>query len=157
MINGLKRISSFTFLKQNIGSPPFLTLFVTSKCNLRCLHCFNWKSLNKKDDLALEEIKKLSLQLEDLDSLLISGGEPFLRDDLPKIVEFFYKNNKLNTLTIPTNGFLTEKIHSQIQKILKIAEGKTVWLNFSLDGTEKMHDQSKLYCLTMLQNRYELN
>ncbi len=42
---------------QKAPSPPFLILFINSICNLKCEHCFDWSSLNKKDDLTFEETR----------------------------------------------------------------------------------------------------
>lgn len=36
--------------------PSFLVLFINSICNMKCEHCFYWTSLNKKDDLSVEEL-----------------------------------------------------------------------------------------------------
>ena len=62
-----------------VGTPPFLTLFITSTCNLTCPHCFYWRELNQKDDLSFDEIAKLSESLDPIENLNLSGGEPFLR------------------------------------------------------------------------------
>ena len=42
--------------------PSHLILYVTSRCNARCKHCFYWKEIDikKKQELSLNEIKKLS-------------------------------------------------------------------------------------------------
>lgn len=117
-----------------------LIFFVTSRCNSRCRTCFLWRSLNKGQDLSLNEIIKISQFMPTFDSLLISGGEPFLRDDLSEIVRIFYKNNKIRLLGIPTNGLLTQKIIESTKKILKGLPDATISINFSLDGLSKTHD-----------------
>src|SRR5512135_1713176 len=79
-----------TFERNELQS---IIFFVTSACNLRCSHCFYWQNLNRQEDLRLEEIEKISLNLPSFSRLLISGGEPFLRKELPDIIRLFYKNN----------------------------------------------------------------
>lgn len=118
-----------------------LNLFVTSQCNSRCQHCFYGKNLNKKDDLNFLQIERLSKSLGKVRVLNLSGGEPFLQKDLPKICQLFFKNNQTKSLSIPTNGLLPEIIAKETEKIMKVAKGKRVVICLSLDGTEKMHDQ----------------
>lgn len=124
------------------NSPIQLTHFVTAKCNLRCKHCFYWKSIeNSKNELTLEEIRKISKNMGGIFFLLISGGEPFLRDDLVEIVKTYYSNNKIKNLSIPTNGILDNKIIKMCKKILDQCPGLSFSLNLSLDGLREKHDK----------------
>jgi radical SAM protein with 4Fe4S-binding SPASM domain len=124
------------------GLPNQLTYFVTSKCNGKCIHCFYWKSLNKKrDELTIDEIEKISKNINHLYWLYISGGEPFLRDDLAKICELFYKNNKVKSIVIPTNALLPEKIAKITEEILISCDKAKVTVNLSIDGLDSLHDK----------------
>ena len=118
-----------------------MILFITSLCNARCSHCFNWKNLNQKNDLSIEEIRALSGQLGPIDSLLLSGGEPFLRTDLAEICTLFFENNKIRSISIPTNGLDPLTIKTATKDILIASQGRNVFVNVSLDGTEKIHDK----------------
>lgn len=118
-----------------------LIFFVTSHCNSRCRHCFNWQNLNQKEDLSLELINDLSKKLPRIKNLLLSGGEPFLRNDLAELIDIFVRNNKIETISIPTNGLLTNKIVDVLEKILQIPGTKAVNINFSLDGLLEVHDK----------------
>ena len=70
------------------GPPLHLTFFVTARCNAVCKHCFYHDSLNKKfNELTLEEIDKFTKTMDPLLSLSITGGEPYIRDDIDKIVK----------------------------------------------------------------------
>ena len=68
-----------------LPSPPFLVLFINSLCNMKCDHCFYWRSLNGKDDLTKEELFELSRSLGKIENLNLSGGEPFLRKEFAEI------------------------------------------------------------------------
>lgn len=123
------------------GLPIYFTFFVTSRCNMACQHCFYWKELNTiKDELSLEEIKKLSDEIGNLAVLILTGGEPTLRKDLPEIAEIFYKNNKVNNLVIATNGYDTENIVNQTRAILERVKSNVI-ISLSLDGTKEVHNQ----------------
>nr|AQS32443.1 hypothetical protein [uncultured archaeon] len=132
----------------NRNTPLNIIFFVTSKCNAKCKHCFNWKNImnsNKRKELNLEEIDKISKNLKYLQSLTISGGEPFLRDDLDKIIELFYKNTSIVQVNIPTNGILTNKIEKLVENILKKCQHLYLRIGLSIDGLYKDHDNIRGY------------
>jgi len=142
-VQTVAKILLYSLFKHWFDTPRVLTLFVTSRCNARCRHCFYWKSLNQKQDLTLKEIERLSNSLGKLDKLLISGGEPFLRHDLPEICQIFFDNNSLGMINIPTNGLRPLLIRDQLMHILERAEGRSVRISLSLDGTEAVHDENR--------------
>lgn len=113
-----------------------LILFVTSKCNGKCKGCLYSKKLNKAEDLSLDEIEKISQKIGNIRHLMISGGEPFLRDDLPRICKYFIKNNKTKLITIPTNGLMPDKISAQTSKLLKNKDCH-FGIGVSIDGTRE--------------------
>jgi MoaA/NifB/PqqE/SkfB family radical SAM enzyme len=117
-----------------------IIFFVTSACNQKCAHCFNWQNLNRQGDLRLEEIEKISLNLPRFSRLLMSGGEPFLRKELPDIVRLFYRNNNIEAVVIPSNGTLTSIIVPAMRTILEISARLNVSVCFSLDGLAESHD-----------------
>lgn len=52
-------------------------LFITSQCNSKCRTCFYHDKLNSKDDLTVEQIKRISETSPKFDKLWLSGGNPF--------------------------------------------------------------------------------
>ena len=73
--------------------------------------CFYAQEMDKKQpDLTFDEIKKISETAGQFNRLWISGGEPTLREDLPEILELFYKNNHIKDVNIPTNGLKPDRI-----------------------------------------------
>src|ERR1700686_916890 len=90
-------------------SPGLLSILVTSFCAMGCAHCFFTEELDdeprKKLQLKTHEIERISETLGgNLGVLILAGGEPFTRKDLPEIVRAFYKNNKLESIYITSNG-----------------------------------------------------
>jgi len=139
----------------NDRSPGMLIFFVTSRCNARCPHCFNWKNINKKSrDLTLKEIEKLSLSMPRFKILLFSGGEPFLRTDLFEIVKLFYQNSGVREFIFPTNGSLSQKINKDVFKMLNFMPDAQININFSIDGTGDYHDAKRSIpgCFSLIEN-----
>jgi len=140
----MKKNKYFQLLKSVINNDPvYLIFFVTAKCNSRCKMCFNWKSIDNaknKKELTLEEVKKISGKFPDMIYLTISGGEPFLRNDLSEIISTFIENNHVQFVSIPTNGFFTKKIISASQKLFKRYPWVSFRVSLSIDGIGKKHD-----------------
>lgn len=76
------------------------TVIVTYRCNARCSMCNRYKAPSKpEEEISIETIKKLPKMY----FTNITGGEPFIRNDLKDIVRELYK--KSDRIVISTNGF----------------------------------------------------
>ncbi len=118
----------------------FLIFFVTSRCNAPCKTCFYWESLNKNEDLSLEEIGKVSQTLGTFSTLLYSGGEPTLRKDLVEVTGVFVGQNKVRLVAVPTNGLNTEHILEVVERLLRAYPGTQFSINPSVDGFAQTSD-----------------
>lgn len=125
---------------QSLPSPPFLVLFVNSICNMKCDHCFYWRSLNGKDDLTREEIFALSRSLGKIENLNLSGGEPFLRKELSEICRQFIRHNQVRQIYVPSNGYFTDRTVTAITDILQETDLEYFVVELSLDGMPEFHD-----------------
>ena len=125
-------------------SPPFLILFINSTCNMKCEHCFYWQNLNRRDDLAFEELVDLSHQLGNIENLNLSGGEPFMRKEFGAICRQFIRRNKVKEIYVPTNGYFTEKTIAQIKETLKENSLRLFVIELSLDGMAEFHDEFRV-------------
>ncbi len=124
--------------------PFYLIFYPTSRCNAHCPHCYNYNrqfAHGKKEELSLDEIEKISRNFGHIKVLIISGGEPFLRDDLPEIISIFHKNNGLQYVSFHTNGFLTNKVSDVISRILDEFGDLRVVVCVSIDGIGRNHDR----------------
>jgi cyclic pyranopterin phosphate synthase len=86
-----------------------LRLSVTDRCNLRCQYCMpepDYVWLPRADLLTFEEMDRLVAQFIALgvDRVRLTGGEPLLRRDLPRLVERLARQPGLADLAITTNG-----------------------------------------------------
>ncbi len=138
---GVRSLLTYSLLKGRFQSPRILTLFATSTCNAKCSHCSYVDSIGDGNDLTLDELEHLSLQVGPLDKLLITGGEPFLRRDLPDICRLFFRNSEVGAVSIPTNGMRPYETYCSVRDILAAANGRPVTISFSVDGTERAHDR----------------
>jgi MoaA/NifB/PqqE/SkfB family radical SAM enzyme len=127
--------------------PFMLTVSVTNRCNSRCKTCNIWKIY--RDDPQLEK-KELSLQefetiFENLGESIIwfniSGGEPYLRPDLPDICKAMYECCNPKVFTIPTNGLLPDLIKEKTREILDACEEASLVVNVSIDEIGDKHDE----------------
>ena len=101
-------------------------------CNLRCGMCPFWR---RPDEylLSLEEEKKMLSALEDfgISFMGFEGGEPFLRKDLPEILD--YSHSRFHT-SIVTNGWLLKERLNSVKENLD-------YVFVSIDGIGKTHDR----------------
>jgi MoaA/NifB/PqqE/SkfB family radical SAM enzyme len=124
------------------GPPLQFILFITSKCSLRCKHCFYLDNLNKhNNDLTLDEIDKMSRGMGDLLYLSLTGGEPFLRHDIAEIAEIFYRNTKFYLMSVITNGLQTDGTIIAVRKMCQKTNNANILISVSLDGLEETHEK----------------
>ena len=120
--------------------PLNLTLNVTYHCPSKCQTCNIWKK--NVDEFTLAEWEKTFQRIENsIYWLILSGGEPFMRKDLPELVRLAYKHLKPKVINIPTNGFLFQIIPTMVEKILENCPTSQVVINFSLDELAEKHDR----------------
>jgi len=112
-----------------------IVLAVTYQCNGRCRFCNIWTN---QDSFSCEfsDFKRLPRNIENVN---ISGGEPFLREDLPEVVRIIKNQCPKAKIIISTNGFMPCKIKKQMQKIIKFK--RDIGVAVSLDGFGKTHEE----------------
>lgn len=116
---------------------PVVVYNCTSRCNLRCLHCYSSsKPDDHRDELSTAEAKQLLLQLVEVSCpvVLFSGGEPLLRSDL---FELLAEANRLELRTVlSTNGTLID-----LQTARQLIKLGVSYVGISVDGEEEFHDK----------------
>lgn len=132
-------------------NPITLSYSVTAACQSRCKTCqigamFCQDPTRAKQDLKLEEIEKIFASMKPVYFFNISGGEPFLRKDLPDIVRLACKYLKPRVVHTPTNAILTDRIIEYTERILQIIRKEydpTVPFTVkpSIDGIGERHDE----------------
>ncbi len=127
-------------------SPVFLNILVTSVCDMRCTHCFFTEELDdrprKKLQMKTDEIARISETLGgNLGVLVLAGGEPFTRKDLPEIVRAFYENNKLDSVYLMSNGQIHPRIFPDVTRIMEECPNLNVTVALGIDGVKHAHEK----------------
>lgn len=131
-------------------TPMTLTYSVTAACQSRCKTCqigamFCQDPTRLEKDLNLEEIEKIFQSMNPVYFFNMSGGEPFMRNDLPEIVELACRYLKPQVIHTPTNAILSEKIIENAEKIIQIVRRYDATVPFtvkpSIDGIGELHDE----------------
>jgi len=92
-----------------------LRISVTDRCNFRCPYCMpaeiygeHYRFLPRPELLTFEEIERLArlFVAHGVEKIRITGGEPLLRHELPRLIASLAAIPGLLDLTLTTNGYL---------------------------------------------------
>lgn len=94
-----------------LSAPASVDFFITSRCNLRCLHCFANKEEQQTADYPLKDVESVLCQLERMGVLevRITGGEPLLHADINRIL-LLLGQKKFRRIILTNGTLLTEEI-----------------------------------------------
>lgn len=145
----------------DIFSAPLQVYFdVTTRCHLRCRHCYNSAGESSSGEYTLEEIDELANQLSKMFVFKISigGGEPLLRDDIFEIIQIF--RDKEIDISLSTNGLLLGD--SNVVKQLNRLHLRTLTISCE-GGNQSTYDavrgkgifQRMLQSMKFFSNNYE--
>lgn len=98
-----------------------LRVSVTDRCNFRCTYCMPSEGLRwlpKAELLTFEELTRLLALFVGLGirSIKITGGEPTVRADLPRLVEMFRQVGPDLDISITTNGLLLDTLATPLAR-----------------------------------------
>ncbi|MBK8312515.1 MAG: radical SAM protein [Acidobacteria bacterium] len=129
-----------------VTSPVILNILITSVCDMRCTHCFFTEELDdkerKKFQMTTEQLASVSKTLGGkLPILIIAGGEPFTRKDLPEVVRAFYENNQLESVYLMSNGGIQQRIIPDVTRILEECPKLNVTVALGIDGLKDEHEK----------------
>ncbi len=116
---------------------------VSNRCNGRCTTCNIWK-MDPRPDPTTAQItgffKENRETLRNLKFIQLTGGEPFLRDNLPAIALAVHEAAPKCMIWLPTNGLLPKKIHETTMELLRQTDKPLIGVTISLDGEGEAHD-----------------
>ena len=89
--------------------PLYVQYYVTARCNLRCQQCNVIYANGDQEECSLDQAKAIAANLASIGTsiVLLTGGEPFARSDLPEIAEAFIREGIHPR--IQTNGFASRE------------------------------------------------
>lgn len=129
--------------------PTTLVIYVTYRCNSRCLMCGIWQHRRVDDttgELAPQELDQILADrlFTNVRHLNINGGEPSLRSDLPDLVRMAVKRlPRLQWITMSTNGMLTERLVPLVERVGQICTEESILfsLGISFHGLAQVADR----------------
>lgn len=112
--------------------PLNLTLSLTYRCNSRCKTCNIYKKVS--DELSLEEWQRIFASIKrNVFWATLSGGEPFLKNEIGEVVASFYDECLPSVINIPTNGILKDRIVNAVNGICTHCKRSRIIVNVSID------------------------
>jgi GTP 3',8-cyclase len=113
-----------------------LRVSVTDRCNFRCQYCMPAEGLpwlERGELLTFEEIERLVRVLVPLGirSVRLTGGEPLVRRELPKLISMLSAIDGLEDLSLTTNGYLLARMADEL------VEAGLERINVSLDSLSR--------------------
>lgn len=120
--------------------PVNVTISTTFRCNSRCLTCNVYD--RPVDEMDGGEWERVFRSLgRSVTWFTFSGGEPFLRKDLPDVVESAYRICRPRVINIPTNGTYPDRVVAAASRLTDVFEGTKLVINVSLDATGEENDR----------------
>ena len=108
----------------------FASIITTYRCNCKCHMCNIWQHPTRpEEEITPSDIAKLP----SVPNVNITGGEPFLRDDIEDILDVLKPKTK--RVVISTNGYWTERVLSVAKK------HPWIGVRISIEGLPKANDE----------------
>ncbi len=126
-------------------APTVLHVNVNLRCNTKCAMCNIWE-LKSTHTLSLEQLGQIFSDpvYARVEYIILAGGEPTLRKDLPEIVELMHHHMpRLKKLMIASNVINRASVQKQYPRIAQYCANHRIRLTLgvSLDGIGETHDK----------------
>jgi MoaA/NifB/PqqE/SkfB family radical SAM enzyme len=122
-----------------VPRPSWCTYLVTYRCNARCGMCDSWR-MKPGRELTPAEVATVFGKLGRLDVVRVTGGEPFLRDDLDDVTDAIVRESRPLVLHVTTNGSMPEHVEKFAARHRR---PKRLSVMVSLDGHRDVHDANR--------------
>lgn len=114
----------------SIPTPTDASIILTYRCPMRCKMCNIWKyPTDKREELRAEDLRTLP----QLKFINLTGGEPFIREDLPEIVEECFKHT--SRIVISTSGWFDDRVIDLARRFPNIG------IRISIEGLRQKNDE----------------
>lgn len=106
------------------------SIIVTYRCPMRCKMCNIWANPTKvEEELRPEEYKKLP----QCKAINVTGGEPFVREDLEEIIKIL--RTKTKRIVISSSGYFEDRIIELFKKYPDLG------IRISIEGLSQKNDE----------------
>jgi MoaA/NifB/PqqE/SkfB family radical SAM enzyme len=122
-----------------IPRPAWCTYLVTYRCNARCKMCDSWR-LRPGRELTPDQVRTVFAKVGRLDVVRLTGGEPFLREDLAEVAAAVWEASAPSVLHITSNGSFPERTADFVEDF---PSPKRLRFLISFDGLEDEHDANR--------------
>ena len=116
-------------MDKNISKPTDASIILTYRCPMQCKICNIWNNpTDKHNALKAEALRSLPK----LKFINLTGGEPFVREDLEEIVDVCY--TKTDRIVISTSGWFDDRVIALAKKYPQIG------IRISIEGLSQKND-----------------
>ena len=117
-------------MERKVNTPTDASIILTYRCPMRCKMCNIWQNPTEKDkELKAEELSTLP----QLKFINLTGGEPFVREDIADIVEMCYTKTK--RIVISTSGWFSDRVIELAKRFPQIG------IRISIEGLSGKNDE----------------
>jgi MoaA/NifB/PqqE/SkfB family radical SAM enzyme len=118
-----------------VPPPLCIQLQISSSCSTDCVMCDHHLSSQRKDELSEEDWKKVLVSIAEhgVRTIVLSGGEPLMREDLANLVEFAAENRF--AVGMLTNGTMVMQDEERRERAIAAIRRTATWVAISVDGT----------------------
>jgi len=114
-----------------ITMPTDACVILTYRCQMKCQMCNIWQNPSEKEkEITADELRMLP---EGFEFINLTGGEPFLRDDLEEVIQVLAPKNK--RVVVSTSGWHCDRILEIVPRF------KNVGVRVSLEGLAEKNDE----------------
>lgn len=110
--------------------PTDISIITTYRCPMRCQMCNIWQNpTNKEEEITARDLR----MLPNFKFVNITGGEPFIREDLGEIVELMF--TKSPRIVISTSGWFEDRVTDLAKRFPNIG------IRISIEGLKDKNDE----------------
>lgn len=125
-------IKDIPLIENSLVFPRFISLELTNKCNMKCVHCYSSSKSTNSNFISFEKVKEIidEASYYGTEFIALGGGEPLLHPDIFDIIS--YACNKNVEIELVTNGMLLST-----ENIMKLNKSGLRYIQVSLDGNSE--------------------
>ena len=130
------------FMPGPVKAPIYLIQFVTSRCMGKCAHCFYWREINKPEKpLSPSETYRMASKMGPVLQWLVTGGEPYLRNDIDELIRAFYRANRPYNIAVATSGYFPERLINSTDNIFFDCAQSNFIFGLPVEGIAEENDR----------------